>query len=142
MKTIRERALTAIQMVSSSEFRIFAMIVGVFLVAYYAPFESPRVSGAILESFYMLQDYAREHVLFCLVPAFFIAGAIGNFVSQQAVLKYFGAQAKKWVSYSVASVWDCARRMLLHCPTPFLRHLQERSRHWTGHRLFVLRPGY
>lgn len=90
--------------VNGGELKIFALIVGVFLAAYYVPFESPRIGGAILESFYMLQDYAREHVLFCLVPAFFIAGAISNFVSQQAVLKYFGAQAKKWVSYSVASV--------------------------------------
>ncbi|MDP3487851.1 MAG: permease, partial [Bacillota bacterium] len=90
--------------INGGELKIFALIAGVFLAAYYVPFESPRVGGAILESFYMLQDYAREHVLFCLVPAFFIAGAISNFVSQQAVLKYFGAQAKKWVSYSVASV--------------------------------------
>ncbi|HSL94277.1 MAG TPA: permease [Bacillota bacterium] len=86
------------------EFRILALIVGIFLAAYYLPFDHPRVSGAILESFLMLQDYAREHVLTCLIPAFFIAGAIANFISQQAVIKYFGAQAKKWVSYSVASV--------------------------------------
>jgi len=52
----------------------------------------------------MLQEYAREHVLLCLVPAFFIAGAIANFVSQQSVIKYFGAKAKKVLSYSVASV--------------------------------------
>jgi len=52
----------------------------------------------------MLQEYAREHVLTCLIPAFFIAGAIAVFVSQGSVLKYFGAQAKKILSYSVASV--------------------------------------
>jgi len=52
----------------------------------------------------MLQEYAREHVLFCLIPAFFIAGAISNFISQGAVIKYFGSEAKKWVSYAVASV--------------------------------------
>ena len=52
----------------------------------------------------MLKDYAREHVLLCLVPAFFIAGAVGVFISQDSVIKYFGAQAKKWVSYTVASV--------------------------------------
>ena len=52
----------------------------------------------------MLQEYAREHVLTCLIPAFFIAGAIAVFVSQAAVLKYFGAQAKKVLAYSVASV--------------------------------------
>jgi uncharacterized membrane protein YraQ (UPF0718 family) len=52
----------------------------------------------------MLQEYAREHVLTCLIPAFFIAGAIAVFVQQASVLKYFGAQAKKILSYSVASV--------------------------------------
>jgi len=52
----------------------------------------------------MLQEYAREHVLTCLIPAFFIAGAIAVFVSQASVLKYFGARAKKFLSYSVASV--------------------------------------
>ena len=51
-----------------------------------------------------LLDYLSAHVLSCLVPAFFIAGAISVFVSQGAVLKYFGAQTKKWLSYSVASV--------------------------------------
>jgi len=51
-----------------------------------------------------LLDYLSAHVLSCLVPAFFIAGAISVFVSQAAVLKYFGAQARKWLSYSVASV--------------------------------------
>jgi len=101
MAKVREPLM---EWIENGELKIFALIVGLFLAAYYVPFESPRVGGAILESFYMLQEYAREHVLFCLVPAFFIAGAIGNFVSQQAVLKYFGAQAKKWISYSVASV--------------------------------------
>ena len=52
----------------------------------------------------MLQEYAREHVVTCLIPAFFIAGAIATFVSQSSVLKYFGPQAKKILSYSVASV--------------------------------------
>jgi len=52
----------------------------------------------------MLQEYAREHVLTCLIPAFFIAGAIAVFVSQASVLKYFGAQAQKILAYSVASV--------------------------------------
>ena len=93
-----------IEWFKGQEFRILVLIVGVFLAAYYLPFEHSRVSGAILEAFLMLQDYAREHVLTCLIPAFFIAGAIANFISQQAVIKYFGAQAKKWVSYSVAAV--------------------------------------
>ena len=48
--------------------------------------------------------YAREHVILCLVPAFFIAGVISVFVSQASVLKYFGANAKKWIAYTIASV--------------------------------------
>lgn len=76
----------------------------IFLAAFYIPFSSPVIKRAILESFLMLQEYAREHVLLCLLPAFFIAGAIANFISQQSVIKYFGSRAKKWVSYSVASV--------------------------------------
>lgn len=80
------------------------LIIGVFAAAYLLPLGDERVRGAILEAFYMLQDYAREHVLFCLVPAFFIAGAIGVFVSQATVMKYFGVNAKKILAYSVASV--------------------------------------
>ena len=86
------------------EWKPFALILGIFLLAYLAPFDHPRVGSAILEAFYMLQEYAQEHVLFCLVPAFFIAGGIATFVSQASVMKYFGAKAKKWLSYSVASV--------------------------------------
>ncbi|MEW5913690.1 MAG: permease [Thermodesulfobacteriota bacterium] len=80
------------------------LILAVFAGAYFIPWDSGLVRRSGLEAFMMLQEYAREHVLTCLVPAFFIAGAIGVFVSQAAVLKYFGAQAKKVLSYSVASV--------------------------------------
>jgi uncharacterized protein len=86
------------------EWQKFVIIFVVFLAAYFIPFGSPQVGGAIMEAFYMLQEYAREHVLFCLIPAFFIAGAIANFISQGAVIKYFGGNAKKWVAYTVASV--------------------------------------
>lgn len=82
----------------------FIIIFLVFIAAYYTPFGSARVGAAIMEGFYMLQEYAREHVLACLIPAFFIAGAIACFISQGAVLKYFGAKANKLLSYSVASV--------------------------------------
>jgi uncharacterized membrane protein YraQ (UPF0718 family) len=81
-----------------------SLIIGVFLLAYFIPFGSIRVQNALMESFLMLQDYARAHVILCLVPAFFIAGAISNFVSQGAVMKYFGAKANKFLAYSVASV--------------------------------------
>jgi uncharacterized membrane protein YraQ (UPF0718 family) len=80
------------------------LIVGVFAAAYYVPWSHPVIRQSGLEAFMMLQEYAREHVLTCLIPAFFIAGAIAVFVSQASVLKYFGAQASKILSYSVASV--------------------------------------
>lgn len=82
----------------------FISILTVFLIAYYAPFEVLRLSGPVFEALMMLQEYARQHVLLCLVPAFFIAGAISNFVSQQSVIKYFGVKANKILSYTVASV--------------------------------------
>ena len=87
-----------------TEWKKALLIVGAFLAAYYIPFGHSRVQGAILEAFGMLQEYAREHVLFCLIPAFFIAGGISVFVSQASVIKYFGAQARKILSYGVASV--------------------------------------
>lgn len=80
------------------------LMVAVFLAAYLVPWDSQLVRRSGLEAFLMLQDYARRHVLTCLIPAFFIAGAIGVFVSQAAVLKYFGATARRLLSYTVASV--------------------------------------
>lgn len=82
----------------------FILIVAGFLTAFYLPVSQPRVQGAILEAFQMLQEYAQQHVLLCLVPAFFIAGAITVFVSQAAVMKYFGPKANKVLAYTVASV--------------------------------------
>jgi uncharacterized membrane protein YraQ (UPF0718 family) len=83
---------------------IFTLFVLVFLAAYFTPFDQLRVQHGLTEAFLLLQDYAREHVLLCLLPAFFIAGAISVFIRQEAVIKYFGAQAKKILSYSIASV--------------------------------------
>ncbi|MCF7838747.1 MAG: permease [Candidatus Marinimicrobia bacterium] len=89
---------------SRKELPVLAWLLGVFAVLYYLPVEAARFRGAVLEALILAKWYAREHVLLCLVPAFFIAGAIGVFVSQNAVMKYFGPQARKWLSYSVASV--------------------------------------
>ena len=80
------------------------IIVLMFVAAYMIPWSNERIRQSGLEAFMMLQEYARDHVLTCLIPAFFIAGAIAVFVSQASVLKYFGAQASKVLSYSVASV--------------------------------------
>lgn len=87
-----------------SERSKLVLLVGVFALAFFLPIESPRMQGALLEGFWLLKDYARQHVLLCLVPAFFIAGAIGQFVSQGAVLRYLGAKAPRPVAYGVASV--------------------------------------
>ncbi|GEA18508.1 permease [Moorella sp. E306M] len=80
------------------------LIIAVFLAAYFLPFQHPRMQSAILEAFYMLQEYAREHVLFCLVPALFIAGAMSNFLSSQAVMKYLGPESPKVTAYGVGAV--------------------------------------
>jgi uncharacterized membrane protein YraQ (UPF0718 family) len=87
-----------------SELWKLVLLVGAFALAFFLPIESPRMQGALLEGFWLLKDYARQHVLLCLVPAFFIAGAIGQFVSQGAVLRYLGAKAPRPVAYGVASI--------------------------------------
>jgi len=82
----------------------FFLILVVFLLAYFLPFGQLPLGGPIMEALLMLQEYSRQHVLLCLVPAFFIAGGISVFVNQQAVIKYFGAKANKVLAYSVASI--------------------------------------
>jgi len=84
--------------------RKLLLIAGVFITVFLIPFTNPRVAGAIQEAFLMLADYAHEHVLLCVVPAMFIAGAIVVFLNQQAVMKYLGPKANKFVAYTVASV--------------------------------------
>ncbi|MBN1869251.1 MAG: permease [Candidatus Omnitrophica bacterium] len=79
-------------------------VVAAFLACFYLPIENLRFKNAVFEALALVKWYAREHVLLCLVPAFFIAGAISVFVSQASVMKYFGAKANKFLSYSVASV--------------------------------------
>lgn len=86
------------------EWKKFLYMVAAFLACFYLPIENLRFSNAIFEALALVKWYAREHVLLCLVPAFFIAGAISVFVSQASVMKYFGAKANKVLSYSVASV--------------------------------------
>ncbi|RPJ39538.1 MAG: hypothetical protein EHM35_02110, partial [Planctomycetaceae bacterium] len=87
-----------------SEWKKLAGIAVVFLAFFYLPVEAPRFNGAVTEAFSLTKWYAREHVLLCLVPAFFIAGGIAVFVSQASVMKYLGARANKILAYGVASV--------------------------------------
>lgn len=87
-----------------NEWKYLAWIVAIFVGCFYLPVGSDRFDLAVLEAFHLVKWYAREHVLLCLVPAFFIAGAIGVFVSQNSVMKYLGAEANKFLAYGVASV--------------------------------------
>lgn len=86
------------------EWKNLLYIIAAFLVCFYLPIGTERFNNAILEGFYLVKWYAREHVLLCLIPAFFIAGAISVFISQASVIRYLGVQANKVLSYGVASV--------------------------------------
>jgi uncharacterized membrane protein YraQ (UPF0718 family) len=86
------------------EWKPLTLIIAVFLACYYLPVGTGRFDNAILEAFHLVKWYAQEHVILCLVPAFFIAGAIGVFVSQASVMKYLGPRANKVLAYGVASV--------------------------------------
>jgi len=86
------------------EWKSLAAITVVFLAFFFLPLGVPRFESAVFEGLYLGKWYAREHVLLCLIPAFFIAGAIATFVSAASVMKYLGARANKVVAFSVASV--------------------------------------
>ena len=87
-----------------TEWRPLAWMLAGFAACFWLPVGSGRFDSAALEALYLVKWYAREHVLLCLVPAFLIAGAIGVFVSQAAVMQYLGPRAKKPLAYAVASV--------------------------------------
>ena len=91
-------------MKARKEWKAFSVMIGVFLALYYLPMDRPRFTGAVMESLHLAKWYAQEHVVLCLIPAFFIAGAIAVFVSQASVMKYLGPAAHKVIAYGVASV--------------------------------------
>ena len=86
------------------QYKSLLWIAGFFLFIYFMPLGNPNFDSAIYDALELAKWYAQEHVLLCLIPAFFIAGTISVFISQASVVKYFGAKAKKWVAYLVASV--------------------------------------
>ncbi|MBN1435183.1 permease [Candidatus Fermentibacterales bacterium] len=88
----------------SGRWKTALLLAAGFLAAYHLPLQDPRFRGAVLEGLFLLKDYARQHVVLCLVPAFFIAGAISVLLSKGAVLRFLGASARRLVAYSVASV--------------------------------------
>ena len=79
-------------------------MIAAFLTCFYLPVETLPFRNPAFEALALVRWYAREHVLFCLVPAFFIAGAISVFISKTSVIKYFGENANKFLAYGVASV--------------------------------------
>jgi len=86
------------------EWKKFAWLVGIFLIAYNIPLGNPKVANAVLEAFRLLQWYAINHTLACVVPAMFIAGAISTFLSQASVMRYLGPNSNRTLAYGVASV--------------------------------------
>ncbi len=86
------------------DWTLMIWIVIVFGILYFVPSQAGWFQTAILSAFDLLHDYAVKHVLTCLVPALFIAGAIGVFIKKEKVMKYLGHEAKKYISYGVASV--------------------------------------
>lgn len=87
-----------------NEYKALLWISGFFLFAFFLPLEHGVFRQSIYDALALVRWYAREHVLLCLIPAFFIAGTIAVFLNKASVIKYFGAKTKKWISYSVASV--------------------------------------
>ena len=96
----------------NKQIAIFSAILAVFLAFFFLDLVMPPaealatdgLAGAFNEALLMAHDYAREHVLLCLIPAFFIAGAIGNFISAGSVMRYLGTGARRVTAYAVASV--------------------------------------
>lgn len=86
------------------EYKKFLLMIAVFFACFYFPVELLPYKNPIIEALALVRWYAREHVLLCLIPAFFIAGAISIFINQSVIIKYFGAKANKFLAYSVASV--------------------------------------
>lgn len=87
-----------------TEWKPMLWIMGAFIVLYSMPVEDIAFQRAVQESLMLTRWYAREHVLLCLVPAFFIAGGISVFLKQEAVMHYLGPGAPRILSYGVASV--------------------------------------
>jgi uncharacterized membrane protein YraQ (UPF0718 family) len=87
-----------------NQWKPLTVITAVFIAAFFLPVGLPRFDNAVLEAFHLVKWYAREHVVLCLLPAFFIAGAIAVFVKKESVMKYLGARAPKPLAYGVASV--------------------------------------
>ena len=86
------------------DWKLLAGIIFVFGIFYFVPQGAEWFTNSVVSGVNLLSEYAKEHVLTCLVPALFIAGAIAVLIGKDKVLKYLGGDAKKYVSYGIASV--------------------------------------
>jgi hypothetical protein len=86
------------------ELKVFGWLAAAFAAVYYMPVGTPRFDGAVTEALELTKWYAREHVVLCLLPAFWIAGAIAAFVAQASVMRYLGPAAPRPLAYGVGSV--------------------------------------
>ena len=86
------------------EWRLFVGLAAAFGALYFLPVGQPRFDGAVMEALELTRWYAREHVILCLLPAFWIAGAIAAFVSSASVMRYLGPAAPKPLAYGVGSI--------------------------------------
>ena len=89
---------------TKKELKILFWMIVVYAAVFFMPLGNERFMTAVDATLDLAKWYAQEHVMLCLLPTFFIAGVIAVFVSQGSVLKYFGANAKKWLSYTAAAV--------------------------------------
>ncbi len=87
-----------------TQWRPLLWLSAAFVAAWYLPVGQARFDQALDEALHLVRWYAREHVILCLLPAFWIAGAIGTFLSQNSVMRYLGPSAPKPVAYGVAAV--------------------------------------
>ena len=124
------------------ELKIFGLLAAVFAAVYFLPVGTPRFDGAVSEALELTKWYAREHVVLCLLPAFWIAGAIAAFVSQASVMRYLGPRAPKPLAYGVGSVSGTILAVCsLHRAAAVLGHLPDGRRTRSGHGIPVLRSG-
>ena len=114
-------------MIPRAELKAVLLIVTVFLGFYFIPVDNPRIGAAVTEALLFVQDYAREHVLYGLLPAFFIAGAISAFISKAAVMKYMGGRASRVVEYAVASVSGTVLTICSCTVLPFFAGIYSRG---------------
>ena len=118
-------------------------LTGGFLLCYYLPVGTERFNHAVMESLELVKWYAREHVLLCLVPAFFIAGGHWRIRESGRGHAILGAKSEK-----VDCLSGCIRfrynsdGLFVYDSSFVCRDLQDGSGTWPGIRLSLFRTGH